>query len=246
MTGCDYYIDLVSAGLDNELSNEESSALTKHLNECDDCRALWNAFTAVSGAFADELEDVPDALHENVMAEIRRIEIKKRNRRTRMISTLAACAAIVILGGIGITSLPGKVSTTAGAPMSSEAAVTAAAPSAANFRIAASDEAAECEAESPAEYSVFSSDIADSVDDSFFDLRGHNCDEFLDMLLADKADFDGAFDRCVELIASRDGKDEDIIVYFSGDRIFALAPDGNCYISALNADEFNNFVFSNK
>lgn len=243
MTGCEYYIDLISAGLDNELSDEECSALTEHLNECSECRALRDAFAAVSGALGEELEDAPEALHENVMAEIRRIEIKKKHRRNRTISTIAACAAVVILGGIGITSLSPKANSSLAG--TAEMAVAApAAPAAASFMAADAVMAEESAAESPAEYSLFSA--AEDEEDNFFDLRGVDCDEFLDELMAEECEFDGNFDRCVELIATRGGVDEDIIVYFSGDSIYALAPDGKYRISALSVEDFELFVLNYK
>lgn len=250
MTSCEYYISLISAGLDNELTAEECSALTEHLSTCPRCRYVHEAFTAVSGAIADTLEDVPESLHENVMAEVRRIEIKKKNRKKRMISTFAACAAIIILGGIGITSLPVSPLATGKLESASEPAV-AAAPAAASYMIAEeSARAMEYASESPAEYSTFSvmADTADAyeADNSFFDLRGYDTDEFIEKLLGDETEFNGDFDRCVELIVTHDGTDEDIIVYITDDNIISLSQNGNYHISALSIEDFELFVLNHK
>nr|AMP55585.1 putative zinc-finger [uncultured bacterium] len=43
---------LISAMLDGELSEEETAQVQAHVAVCDDCRAMYDAFTAVSAAVA--------------------------------------------------------------------------------------------------------------------------------------------------------------------------------------------------
>lgn len=88
--------------LDDDLTAEEETALKSHLDTCGECRMMYEAFSGVSGMIAESLEEPPEALHENIMAEIRRSEIKKKNRRLRPVLTAAACFALVLLGVFGL------------------------------------------------------------------------------------------------------------------------------------------------
>lgn len=100
MNDCEYYQELISRLLDEDLTAEEDSALKSHLESCAQCRLMFEAFSAVS-RLAGETEEPPEFLHENIMADIRRAEIKKKNRRLRPVFAAAACLAVVILGTLG-------------------------------------------------------------------------------------------------------------------------------------------------
>ena len=98
MENCAVMQEWISRMLDEELNAEEQAALAKHLETCPDCRALYEAFSAVSGALREDLEEPPESLRENVMAEIRREEIRKKNRRPRWAVLTVAAAAALALG----------------------------------------------------------------------------------------------------------------------------------------------------
>lgn len=102
MKGCEYYQELISRLLDADLTAEEEAALRSHLDSCGECRLIYEAFSGVSGMIAESLEEPPKTLHENIMAEIRRAEIKKKNRRLRPVLTAAACLAVVLIGFFGL------------------------------------------------------------------------------------------------------------------------------------------------
>ena len=72
MASCDYYIELLSAGLDGQLSQEQEQELARHLLECPYCRELGPRLAAAHAAFAD-LEEIPapQGFAEGVMKEIR-------------------------------------------------------------------------------------------------------------------------------------------------------------------------------
>ncbi len=91
--------ELISRLLDEDraLSAEENAALQAHLAECEECSAMYRAFAALSDALSGELDDPPESLRENVMAEIRREQIRERNRRPLRIGGFAAAAAILVL-----------------------------------------------------------------------------------------------------------------------------------------------------
>lgn len=108
MNTCDYYQELISRMLDDELSNKERSVLAEHLYMCDECAAMYSAFSMVSDIVATDLAEPPEELAEDVMAHIRRAEIRKRNRRntraTKNAITAAACVAFVVaaVGGVAV------------------------------------------------------------------------------------------------------------------------------------------------
>lgn len=52
MTSCEQYWELISAGLDDALSQEEKHRLECHLNQCPECRAMWEQFRVVESDLA--------------------------------------------------------------------------------------------------------------------------------------------------------------------------------------------------
>lgn len=99
MSSCEYYQELISRLVDDELSAEEQAVLVSHLEHCPDCAALVQALQSISGVIAEDLAEPPEALSENVMAELRREAIKTENRKKRRWKgplATAACLAVVI------------------------------------------------------------------------------------------------------------------------------------------------------
>ena len=83
MSSCEHYQELISRLVDDELSAEEQAVLVSHLEHCPDCAALVQAFQSISAVIAEDLAEPPEALSENVMAELRREAIKTENRKKR-------------------------------------------------------------------------------------------------------------------------------------------------------------------
>ena len=111
MNSCAYYQELISSLVDGELSDEENEALMLHLNSCSRCNAMYAVFHDLSDILSEEPEPLPEGLHENIMAGVRRSEIIKRSRRMRKIGlrtamTAAACAVLVLFAAAGFN--PGK------------------------------------------------------------------------------------------------------------------------------------------
>ena len=107
MKDCAYYQDLISRLVDREITPEQGEELAAHARECEDCRAVYAAFSSLSSLIGDELVDPPEELCENVMSEIRRSVVWKQNRRPRQIRRWAALAASAVLViGIGALTLP--------------------------------------------------------------------------------------------------------------------------------------------
>ena len=71
----------ISMLLDGALSPEEETALRAHLAECPDCAAFYEAFSMLSSFVGGDLEEPPESLRANVMAKLRRDEIRRRSAR---------------------------------------------------------------------------------------------------------------------------------------------------------------------
>ena len=113
MKDCEKYQELISAMLDGEISAAEREELEAHVAGCADCAFVYSAFSALSEGLSHALEEPPERLRENVMAELRRDEIKKSSRRlSRPLKTLLAAAACMALA-VGFWALgPGAAQKT--------------------------------------------------------------------------------------------------------------------------------------
>ena len=108
MKDCAYYQELISRLVDREITPEEGEELAAHARECEECRAVYTAFVSLSDTLCAGLVDPPEELAENVMAEIRRAELWKQNRRPRrqMRRWAALAASAVLVIGVGALTLP--------------------------------------------------------------------------------------------------------------------------------------------
>ena len=117
MEQCAAMQELISRLLDGDLDAAEQAALAEHLAVCPECQALYEAFSAVSGALREQQEEPPERLHENVMAAVRRDAMGKRNRRARRrwgaLLSAAAVAALAIGLRFGLHRSPAALNTTA-------------------------------------------------------------------------------------------------------------------------------------
>lgn len=94
----------ISLLLDGALSPAEETALRAHLAECPDCAAFYEAFSALSSFVGGDLEEPPETLRANVMAKLRRDEIRRRSARGPArgwigFAAVAAVLALVVLVG---------------------------------------------------------------------------------------------------------------------------------------------------
>lgn len=134
MTECERYQELISRMADEELAKSERAALSAHMEHCSQCNAMYAVFSNLSEIIGQDAEPLPEGLHENIMADIRRSAIKQRsiNERRRFaipkpfrnVVAAAACAAVVIFAAKGM--LNEKMNDTA--VMSENEAAAAAAP----------------------------------------------------------------------------------------------------------------------
>ena len=132
MTECERYQELISRMADEELAKSERAALSAHMEHCSQCNAMYAVFSNLSEIIGQDTEPLPEGLHENIMADIRRSAIKQRNVKERRrfvipkpfrnVIAAAACAAVVIFAAKGM--LPEKMNDTS-AMSASEAAAAA-------------------------------------------------------------------------------------------------------------------------
>lgn len=99
MRGCDKYQELISAMLDGELEEAAAAELHAHMQHCDDCRSLYEAFADVSAAMQEDLmEEPPEKLAQGVMYKIG-LEEKEGSKRPfafGRFTLIAACLAVVV------------------------------------------------------------------------------------------------------------------------------------------------------
>ena len=108
MSECSKYRELICSLVDEELNTQTREALLSHIEGCGECKALYEAFSALSFAVSEDIEEVPEALHENIMAGVRRSALRNKNkkrslRQTRSLLAAAACFAVVIMSAFGIS-----------------------------------------------------------------------------------------------------------------------------------------------
>ena len=129
MTECEHYQELISRMLDDDLSKAERSALAAHVKSCPDCAAVYVAFRSVSEHLSSDLEEVPAAVHENIMAEVRRDSIRAKNsvhrshRAWHTVLTIAACLVLVVAASLSLPKLAPRMGSSAPAPQAALAEV---------------------------------------------------------------------------------------------------------------------------
>ncbi|MBQ2960986.1 MAG: zf-HC2 domain-containing protein [Oscillospiraceae bacterium] len=107
MNNCELYQELISRLVDGELSRNEYAALEAHMENCAECSAMYAVFASLSDIIGGEDEPLPEDLHENIMAGVRRSAMINHNRRrlskpVRNVLATAACAALVLFAARGL------------------------------------------------------------------------------------------------------------------------------------------------
>ncbi len=103
MLNCDQALELLSARLDGPLGPEDAAALEEHLSVCPACRALADDLAVLHDELPLLAAQPPAGLKENVMAQIHASKVtpfqsKKRQWRWQSLASLAAVAALVVVG----------------------------------------------------------------------------------------------------------------------------------------------------
>lgn len=123
MANCEQFTELISLDLDGQLSSEEQQALSQHLSQCGQCRALSAELRSIS-SMMHELEDIAPPVDLTALVMDRVHAEKKpaplfRRRYVRQIAGFAACAVLFVgvyqstqrLSGGGIDTCDGLTDT---------------------------------------------------------------------------------------------------------------------------------------
>lgn len=93
----EYFAELISRRLDNDLTETEQDELYAHLAECPECRKLAEDMLLISSLADESLVEPPDTLSASVMRSVK----AEKSRRKRLIpglgGVLAASIAVVLL-----------------------------------------------------------------------------------------------------------------------------------------------------
>lgn len=110
MTDCERNMERISALLDGELPPADAAELRAHMAECPECRAMYQAFAALSTAVTAE-EPLPEHLHDNIMSTVRQADqaLRKQRKLVRLRAALTTAACLVVLT-VTVFSLNGSLS----------------------------------------------------------------------------------------------------------------------------------------
>ena len=71
MSECEKYIEMISELVDGELTQQQEAELRTHIDMCADCARVYEAFSGISDAIADELVMPPETLAKGIMYKIK-------------------------------------------------------------------------------------------------------------------------------------------------------------------------------
>lgn len=106
---CEEALVLISGHIDQENTPEEEAMLQAHLESCEACRSVMDAFLDIEKGIS-QLEEPPAELRENVMKTIRAESSARKKKAVKRWSGIAVAAALVVVIGIGAMGLPGQSS----------------------------------------------------------------------------------------------------------------------------------------
>lgn len=104
MVSCDEALELISAGVDGELTAEETRILEEHLDHCQACRALLEELRSIHEEMSGLNVPAPAGLAEGVMERVRAEKVvpmkpvRSARKRWRTWAASAAVFAVVLLG----------------------------------------------------------------------------------------------------------------------------------------------------
>ncbi|MEG1108652.1 MAG: zf-HC2 domain-containing protein [Oscillospiraceae bacterium] len=100
MDACNKYLEMISCLIDGELSDAESAELHAHIDHCDHCKKVFDAFSDISNSLEAELVEPPPMLSKGIMFKINLMTGSgSKNHRFAFgrFTAIAACFAILIV-----------------------------------------------------------------------------------------------------------------------------------------------------
>ncbi len=115
MSDCEKYIELISSMVDGELTNEQETELRTHMENCDECKRVYNAFVGISGAISENMVEPPEMLAESVMHKIGQKNKGAFNGRFVFgrFTAIAACFVLIMFGAAHFGFFDGASKSTA-------------------------------------------------------------------------------------------------------------------------------------
>jgi len=99
MRNCDYYERLIGDMIDGELDSQQSAELRTHMETCESCRRMYQAFSAISAVVSENMEEPPEDFAKTVMNKISSPREKaKRPFAWGRYAAMAACFVLVVFG----------------------------------------------------------------------------------------------------------------------------------------------------
>ena len=98
MSDCTKYIELISSMVDGELSAEQELELRTHIEHCDECRKVYEAFMGISDALSEDLVEPPEMLTKGIMFKINMQKKGKNRFAIGRFTAIAACLALILFG----------------------------------------------------------------------------------------------------------------------------------------------------
>lgn len=100
MDNCKGKVEEISLLCDGELEAQQGTELRAHIDQCQACKIIYNAFSSISDSLGGELVEPPEMLAKGIMFKINNREKCGRSRRFAFgrFTAIAACLAIILLG----------------------------------------------------------------------------------------------------------------------------------------------------
>lgn len=95
MNSCEKTLELLNEYIDGELGESEALFVRSHLEECEDCRKIYEELVAVDALFEGAKVEAPGELLEGVMSKVREEKTRKRARFLRVGTSVAAAAVVL-------------------------------------------------------------------------------------------------------------------------------------------------------
>ena len=249
MTSCEYYQELISRMLDDDLSKDERRALGDHVKTCPDCAAVYVAFRSLSEHLGTDLVEVPESVHENIMAEVKRDSIRSRNRIQRShrnwhtVLTLAACLVLVVAASFSLPKIVGRKGAASPEPAAVPQVVQAEEPAAAPLP----------EPKETLQSNMGLGSVPRDVDSAAEDAPEEEAVGFAAAPLPPKYDVDGALilneeqsitlldclsgvaqtlesppDEEIHVVLQKDGEPRPLTILLTGEEVLYVRADGDC------------------
>lgn len=99
---CEKAYELMQALIDDQCTAEDQALLRAHLETCEDCRRIFEAYQEIQARMLDLEEEPPEGLARGVMYRIRKGDKKPRKFSFGAGTILAAAVLLLLLVGSGV------------------------------------------------------------------------------------------------------------------------------------------------